>query len=107
VDRSLWEITGDIWCAIEGFQDSRGRDNSAMRIVKLAEEVGEVSQAFIGYKGMNKRKGFTHTSQDVAKELCDVLVTAMVALEDYVNDPPEFFGKFLLELEQRVREQGS
>jgi hypothetical protein len=49
-------------------------------MMKLTEEAGEVTQAVIGTLGQNPRKGVTHTWEDVQAELCDVIVTAMVAL---------------------------
>jgi hypothetical protein len=38
-------------------------------------------------KALNPRKGFTHTQTDVADELCDVIVTAAVALASIVDNP--------------------
>ena len=51
------------------------------RIAKIAEENGEVIEAFIGATGQNPRKGVTHTMADVEKELLDVAITALGALE--------------------------
>lgn len=51
------------------------------RIGKLMEEGGEVGLALGGYTGENPRKGFTHTREDVMKELLDVAVTALGAWE--------------------------
>jgi hypothetical protein len=51
-----------------------------LRVMKLSEEVGETAQALTGVLGQNPRKGVTHTWQDVEAELCDVILTAMVAL---------------------------
>jgi hypothetical protein len=51
-----------------------------LRIMKLTEETGEVTQAVTGTLGQNPRKGVTHTWDDVQAELCDVIFTAMVAL---------------------------
>jgi len=51
------------------------------RIGKLMEEAGEVAKALGGYTGENPRKGFTHTREDVMKELLDVAVTALGAWE--------------------------
>ncbi len=59
----------------------------AVRLMKLSEEVGEVAQAYIGMVGQNPRKGVSHTREDVAEELCDVLITAMVALCSFSHDP--------------------
>lgn len=101
-----WETTRQIWDAIEKHQGSES-GATALRILKLNEEIGEVSQAFIGLSGANRRKGFTHTKEDVAKELVDVIITAMVALEDYVIMPEQFFDVQLQRVRERVREQGS
>jgi hypothetical protein len=51
-----------------------------LRLLKLSEETGEVAAAVVGATGQNPRKGVTHTWQDVQSELCDVIITAMVAL---------------------------
>lgn len=51
-----------------------------LRCLKLSEEVGEVASAIIGTTGQNPRKGVTHTWGNVRSELCDVIVTGMVAL---------------------------
>lgn len=51
------------------------------RLAKLTEEAGEVIAAYIGHTGQNPRKGVTHTSADVVKELLDVAVTALGAVE--------------------------
>lgn len=51
------------------------------RLAKVSEECGEVIQAWIGVTGQNTRKGTTHTRQDVIKELLDVAVTALAAVE--------------------------
>jgi NTP pyrophosphatase (non-canonical NTP hydrolase) len=62
-----------------------------MRLLKLSEEVGEVMQAYIGMTGQNPRKGVTHSRDDVAAELCDVILTAMTALHSFAEDPEATF----------------
>jgi hypothetical protein len=52
----------------------------ACRVMKLAEETGEAVAAYIGMTGQNPREGTCATPGDLASELCDVIVTAMVAL---------------------------
>ena len=59
----------------------------AARIIKLTEEAGEVAAAWIGMTGQNPRKGVTHTPADVADELADVVVTALVAIHTLGLDP--------------------
>lgn len=100
-----WTFTREIWDAIERFQEPES--GKLLRILKLSEEIGEVAQAIIGTYGANKRKGITHTKEDIAKELSDVIITAMVALEDYVIVPEEFFAAHVAKIRERVREQGS
>ncbi|MET9667276.1 MazG-like family protein [Streptomyces sp. NPDC006475] len=72
-----------------------------LRILKLSEEVGEVAQAVVGATGQNPRKGHTHTWRDVESELCDVVVTAMVALRTLTPDAPEVFAAHLRKVAAR------
>ena len=55
----------------------------------------------IGATGQNPRKGTTHTWDDVQSELCDVALTAMVALRTLTPDTREVFTAHL----ERVRER--
>jgi NTP pyrophosphatase (non-canonical NTP hydrolase) len=66
-----------------------------LRIMKLTEETGEVSQAVSGAMGQNPRKGVTHTWDDVTAELCDVMFTAMVALATLTPDARKIFDAHL------------
>lgn len=77
------------------------------RLMKIGEEFGEVVSAYIGEQGLNKRKGNSHTPEDVANELCDVIITAFVALFDYVPYPVSYFDAALERVCHRVREVGS
>lgn len=71
---------------------SRGRRRTArdheltLRIAKCSEEIGEAVDARIRALGQNPRKGKTATADDVATELCDVVVTALVALTTQTGD---------------------
>src|SRR5579859_7478302 len=66
-----------------------------LRIMKLTEEAGEVTQAVVGTLGQNPRKGITHTWEDVQAELCDVIFTAMVALTTLTPDARQTFQSHL------------
>lgn len=57
------------------------------RIMKINEEAGEAVQAWIGVLGQNPRKGVTHTTDDVVKELADVAFAALVAIASLGADP--------------------
>lgn len=94
------------WTIYDALRDHQGDDPSP-RLMKIGEEFGEVIQAFIGFKGYNKRKGFTHSAKDVADELCDVMITAQVALHDWVENPEEYFANHVAKIQKRVKEKGS
>lgn len=84
-----------------------GTDGIYLRLIKVQEEAGEVAEAVIGFTGANARKGVTHTEEDVAKELADVVITAMVAMHDWVPSPEQFMKEHLQGLLARIKEQGS
>ncbi|MEU8199528.1 MazG-like family protein [Microbispora amethystogenes] len=79
-----------------------GRHEVAMRLMKLTEETGEVMQAYIGMAGQNPRKGVTHSAADVADELCDVALSALVALHSFADDPEGHFAARLAHVSARV-----
>jgi NTP pyrophosphatase (non-canonical NTP hydrolase) len=56
------------------------KERTLLRVLKISEEVGEVSEAVHGALGANPRKGQSHSWDDVRKELVDVAVTTLVAL---------------------------
>lgn len=97
----------EIYDRISGTQHLTGVPGPIIRLVKLQEETGEVAQALIGFTGANARKGFTHTEEDVAKELADVVITAMVALHDWAPSPTLFMEERLRILLARIKEEGS
>ncbi len=68
---------------IDAASDNRnsGLAQTWARVAKVAEESGEAIAALIGATGQNPRKGFTHSLADVEKELLDVAVTALCAVE--------------------------
>ncbi|WP_055566007.1 MazG-like family protein [Streptomyces atriruber] len=78
-------------------------DQTALRLLKIGEEYGEATQAYIGAVGQNPRKGFTHAPRDVAEELCDVILAAMVALHGFtVTHPQDFFEAYVDTRAQRL-----
>lgn len=79
-------------------QNGCDENEISLRLLKLSEEVGEVAQAWIGATGQNPRKGVTHTTSDVADELTDVIVTAMVAMASISSDPAEHFDRKLQQI---------
>lgn len=73
----------------------------AMRLMKITEEAGEVSAAYIGLMGQNPRKGVTHSLADLQGELCDVAVTALVALATVAGGVPSAKQVMAVYLEER------
>lgn len=73
-----------------------------LRIMKVSEEVGEVTAAVIGVTGQNPRKGLTHTWEDVRTELCDVILAAMVALNTISEWPEDIFADHVKQRHTRI-----
>ena len=88
-----WTTVDALWAWLESEQPVSGREGLLLRMLKLSEEVGEVAQAVVGVTGQNPRKGTTHTWDDVQSELCDVAVTALVALRTLTPAAPEVFAR--------------
>ncbi|WP_134655461.1 MULTISPECIES: MazG-like family protein [Streptomyces] len=99
----LWTTIDDLWKWLEADQPVRGREGLLLRMLKLSEEVGEVAEAVIGATGQNPRKGVTHTWDDVRAELCDVAITALVALRTLTPEAREVFGRHLARVADRPR----
>ncbi|MFJ5994178.1 MazG-like family protein [Streptomyces sp. NPDC092370] len=102
------DLESDLWATVDVLtqwldtnRPVEGREGILLRILKLSEEVGEVSEAVIGATGQNPRKGITHTWEDVQAELCDVVITALVALRTLTPEAREVFEGHL----ERVRER--
>jgi NTP pyrophosphatase (non-canonical NTP hydrolase) len=86
-DGSTDASADQIWAAVgaaRAWLDAANGTSEAelgLRILKIVEEAGEAAAAWIGVIGQNPRKGVTHTRDDVAAELADVVITALVAIE--------------------------
>ncbi|MFD0344703.1 MazG-like family protein [Streptomyces sp. NPDC127117] len=100
----------DTWTTIDELHDWLDSETGIppeqdllLRMLKLSEEVGEVAQAVIGATGQNPRKGATHSWQDVEAELCDVIVTAMVALRTLTPDAATVFDGHVRRVAARPR----
>lgn len=70
-----------------------------IQLLKLQEELGEVAEAYIGWMGLNPRKGVTHTKEDVGAELADVIMTAVVTMHFFGLNP----NKLMEEQAAKVR----
>ena len=57
------------------------------QLLKMAEEVGEAAEAYLGMTGLNRRKGVSHTREDLVGEVSDVIITASVAIVRLTGSP--------------------
>ena len=69
--------------------NGRGPHETAMRVMKITEEAGEAVAAYIGAVGANPRKGVNASQDDLADELCDVVLAALVALATVTGGTPQ------------------
>jgi NTP pyrophosphatase (non-canonical NTP hydrolase) len=74
---------------LERHKVAQGDEAISLQLLKISEEAGEAAGAWIGALGQNPRKGVTHLRSDVADELADVVLTALVAIESLGFDPEE------------------
>ncbi|OPG10314.1 hypothetical protein B1R27_02890 [Streptomyces sp. GKU 895] len=105
-DPGIWSGIDDLWAWLDSHRpsdepSSDGQQSLLLRVLKLSEEVGEVAEAVIGAMNRNPRKGNSHTWEDVESELCDVVITALIALRTLTPDAREVFAGHL----ERVRER--
>ncbi|OSC49484.1 hypothetical protein B5181_40915 [Streptomyces sp. 4F] len=103
----MWTTIDALWKWLEADQPVGGREGLLLRMLKLSEEVGEVAEAVIGATGQNPRKGVTHTWDDVEAELCDVVITAMVALRTLTPEAREVFERHLARVAGRSLPPGT
>ncbi|MFB7594397.1 MazG-like family protein [Streptomyces sp. NPDC056160] len=96
-----WASIDALWAWLDDHRAHDSRETLLIRMLKLSEEVGEAAQAVIGATGQNPRKGTTHTWQDVEAELCDVVITALVALRTLTPDAREVFDHHLARVRER------
>jgi NTP pyrophosphatase (non-canonical NTP hydrolase) len=103
MSNSLWPVTARIVTALNDANGTSEHEVS-MRLLKVMEEAGEATAAYIGTTGQNPRKGTTHTLADVADELCDVIIAATVALHAFTTAPPAVLEAKLHAVARRLHE---
>jgi NTP pyrophosphatase (non-canonical NTP hydrolase) len=97
-------LTPNQWSTIRNLvawlDTNNGRTDAeiTLRLLKITEEAGEAAQAWIGVQGQNPRKGVTHTHPQVQDELCDVIVTAAVALASLIDNPQDVLNNKLAKI---------
>jgi hypothetical protein len=101
MDQSVWETVDRLVDWLDRGSELPAETKTIMQILKITEEAGEVAEALIGVTGQNPRKGFSHSWRDVENELCDVIVTAMVALRRVNPAAPTLFTEHLAAVASR------
>ncbi|WP_343444436.1 MazG-like family protein [Micromonospora schwarzwaldensis] len=98
---TLFDIAAEVTARLDAI-NGRSREETGLRILKVTEEAGEVAAAWIGTLGQNPRKGVTHTSDDVAAELADVVLTALVAIASLGHDPQQVIAACIGKVTDRL-----
>jgi NTP pyrophosphatase (non-canonical NTP hydrolase) len=101
VPADLWSTIDELHAWLDANRAVDGQAGLLLRMLKLSEEVGEVAEAVIGALGNNPRKGVSHTWEDVQGELCDVVITALVALRTLTPDTRDVFTRHLARVRER------
>ncbi|MFE1515833.1 hypothetical protein ACFW9I_03190 [[Kitasatospora] papulosa] len=72
--------TAEDLLAVQWADVRRDTRNFTTCFYEIVASIGRAARTYIGMTGQNPRKGVTHTREDVAAELCDVILAAAVAL---------------------------
>lgn len=76
------------------------------RILMLMEEVGEVSDAWLGMTGGKPRKGYYGSKADVARELGDVVICALMLMESLGFKSEEVLAETVQKVTERHQQTG-
>jgi NTP pyrophosphatase (non-canonical NTP hydrolase) len=99
--KETWETVERLTEWLDAESTTSPEVNRLLRVLKISEEAGEVAEAVQGVVGHNPRKGHSHTWEDVEAELCDVILTAMVALRSITPDAVRVFEERLAFVSRR------
>ena len=106
--RGDWDLFGDV-ADITAWLDESNPESAhedAMRVLKLTEEAGEAAAAYIGMVGQNPRKGVTHTRDDLLKELADVAITALCAMQHFTQNEAVTRAYLAAKVQQIIKRSG-
>lgn len=103
---ALYSVADDLANLLDEANGLGGQE-VATRMLKVGEEFGEAISAWIGTTAQNPRTGATHTSADVADELADVVMAALVAITSLGHHPEAVMARAVAKVSARVREARS
>lgn len=101
MDAATWDTVTRLVNWLDTNSPTPPETNRVLRVLKLSEEVGEVAEAVIGATNHNPRKRAGHTWEDVESEVCDVILTAMVALRTLTPEAGKRFAAHLQHVADR------
>lgn len=101
MDTAIWDVIERLAARFEAESPVPVEQGRLLQLLKIQEEAGEVAQAAIGASGTNPRKGFSHSWDDVEAEVCDVAVTALVALARRNPAAREVFASHMKRIAER------
>ncbi|MEV0780407.1 MazG-like family protein [Streptomyces sp. NPDC050433] len=101
MEDTTWDTIGRLVEWLDAASAATPETARLLRVLKITEEAGEVAEAIHGVTGSNPRKGNSHTWEDVQKELCDVILTSMVALKTITPDADKVFAERLDNIAER------
>jgi len=78
--REAWDLFADV-ADITAWLDAREDLTDEDHVLKIGAELGEAIDALAGMKGKSRRKGVTHTLEQVLEELADVILAAACTIE--------------------------
>ncbi|MFE3886083.1 MazG-like family protein [Streptomyces lydicus] len=90
-----WQTIAHLADLLEAHSTLPREQRILLQLLKIQEEAGEVAEAVIGATGQNPRKGHSHTWEDVEAEVCDVIVTGMVALRRLNPEAASVFARHM------------
>jgi len=103
-------VSDEIWAAVRTSRawldaaNGTGEPELTCRILKVTEEAGEAAGAWIGVLGQNPRKGITHSRKDVVRELADLPITALVAIDSLGFDAHRVLADQAAAISRRIRQ---
>ncbi|MFG2865477.1 MazG-like family protein [Streptomyces sioyaensis] len=101
MNADTWQAVRHLARRLEDHSTLPREQRILLQLLKIQEEAGEVAEAVIGAMGQNPRKGHSHTWENVESEVCDVIVTGMVALTRMNPKAPEVFAQHMKRIAAR------
>jgi hypothetical protein len=101
-DATTWGQIGDIKLWVDKQSPAPNALQAlGLRLLKITEELGEVSLAYSCVMGSAPRKGKSQTEGHLAQALCDAILAGQVALATLVDNRSAVFSQRLSAVHER------